>query len=53
MAVKFRVKYKIVSSFKDYKSLKKAVYLISFETNPNVVGQLFNNSSILKLTDFK
>ena len=31
---------------------EKAVFLINFETNPNVAGQLLKHSSILKLTDF-
>ena len=31
---------------------KKAVCLINFETNPNVVGQLLKDSNILKLADF-
>ena len=31
---------------------EKAVCLINFETNPNVVGQLLKDSNILKLTDF-
>ena len=31
---------------------EEAVYLINFETNLNVVGQLLKDSNILKLTDF-
>ena len=31
---------------------KKAVHLINFKTNPNVVGQLMKDSNNLKLTDF-
>ena len=31
---------------------EKAVCLINFETNPNVVGHLLKDSNILKLTDF-
>ena len=31
---------------------EKAVCLINFETNPNVVGQLLKDNNILKLTDF-
>ena len=31
---------------------EKAVCLINFETNPNLVGQLLKGSNILKLTDF-
>ena len=31
---------------------EKAVSLINFETNPNVVRQLLKDSNILKLTDF-
>ena len=31
---------------------EKAVCLINFKTNPNVVGQLLKDSNILKLTDF-
>ena len=31
---------------------EKAVCLINFETNSNVVGQLFKDSNILKLTEF-
>ena len=34
------------------KHQEKAVRLINFETNPNVVGQLLKDSSILKLRDF-
>ena len=53
MAVKFGAKTKTMCLFKDYKSLKKkAVCLINFEINPNVVGQLLKDSNILTLTDF-
>ena len=31
---------------------EKAVCLVNFETNPNVVGQLLKDNNILKLTDF-
>ena len=31
---------------------EKAVCLINFEANPNVLGQLLKDSIILKLTDF-
>ena len=31
---------------------EKAVCLINFETNTNVVGQVLKDSNILKLTDF-
>ena len=34
------------------KLLEKAVCLINFETNPNVLGQLFKDNNILKVTDF-
>ena len=31
---------------------EKAVCLINFEINPNIVGQLLKDNNILKLTDF-
>ena len=31
---------------------EKSVFLINFEINPNIVGQLLKDNNILKLTDF-
>ena len=52
MAVKSGVETKIMGFFKDYKISRKSFVLNKFETNPNVVGQLFKDSNILKLTNF-
>ena len=55
MAVKFGAKTKTMCLFKTKitkKLQEKAMWLINFETNPNVVGQLLKDSNILKLTDF-
>ena len=52
MAVKFGVKTKIMFVQRLQKLQEKAVYFINFESNPNVVGQLLEDSNILKLIDF-
>ena len=47
--VMYSFKTKIMCSFKDYKIFKKkAVCLINFESNPNIVYQLFIRNSFRK-----
>ena len=52
MAVKFGAKIKIMFVQRLQNLQEKSVYLIDFETNSNVVGQLLKDINILKLTDF-
>ena len=50
MAVKFGANNVLIQRLQ--KLQEKAVCLINFETNTNVVGWLLKDSNILKLTDF-